>query len=350
MSKLQTLFPQRFSSSMIEDLNNCDLAWFNKHCRKLSMGEKSHHLIAGGLIASAMEISRKAFYNDGLCEKDAIHLGEEFILAAEDTGDMKKSNENLAFAFRMYWKSFPMATGWQPVELANGQNAIEYKLTYDTGIPHPEIKNQNILITGKLDFLGEKMRGNERIIAIVDDKTIGISGKYILSDPEAMETEKDEYRNRGQFVTYKFLLKALWNLDINAVVVRRMPLLVNFEPAYELEVELSAFQMNWWEKVTINKIKSLVEKYEEWKIFQNDVRDYFPPKFSSVCSKLSRDSKYKFTQDNLFGGKACEYLAGCLSKTGDSLLAMRGEQIISYPEVETPMPLAQYLKEREINV
>ena len=329
--QIDTLFPINFSHTMLSDLWTCEFFWYNLHARRFTGMYRSGDLIAGGHLASACEITRKAFFNDSVDEETAIELGYEHILSAEDTGDELKTNERVAHAFKMYFKRFKMDSTLVPCKLADGTHAIEYKFKFDTGIKHPEL-DQNIYFTGNLDGLYERTaRGQALTRHVVDEKTTKsvrrITGTKLID----MAAEEEEYVTSGQFIAYHWAARQL-GIKTESSLIRRVPILTNWESAYELEVPVNQFMITSWETSTFSKIKEVIEKYKWLKAHPDkDPREAFYPVYNSGCTS------YK---------KLCSMADGCRTKLGDAVLASSYRQIVFHEGKE--YSLKDYKKLRGI--
>ena len=104
---LEIMFPLSLSHSSFSDALRCEVYFVRSQIQRLRL-ERSSDLIAGGHFAAACEITRKAVYNDKKDVDEAIDLGYNYILEAEDTGDILKSNDRLAFLFKKYFQKFPL--------------------------------------------------------------------------------------------------------------------------------------------------------------------------------------------------------------------------------------------------
>lgn len=196
--KIETLFPLTISQSVLEDALHCDMFFFRKHIQKL-YPEKNQHLIAGGNMAKAIELVRRAYFKDKLSVEDAVEIGYNHILDAPETGDEIKSNTRLAFLLKKYFERFPIDQSWQPIPLKNGDYAIEYEFEFDLGIPHPDISDRNVTFSGKLDMLAEKrLPGGIRAVGIVDEKTTKSVKRVAGTKFIDMVAEEETYLARGQ--------------------------------------------------------------------------------------------------------------------------------------------------------
>jgi hypothetical protein len=185
---------------MLDDLATCELKWFRIHCNKLTNRVKNPDLVAGGLFASACELTRKRYYNDGLTAEQATREGKELILLGEAIEHDLKTNYRMAQVFENYLFHYPLdRDNYNPVKLTNGEAAIEYKFNIDLGIPHPEIPDTNLQFKGKLDGLYIRShRGRDKELVVTDEKTA--SSIYYLKGTKIVDVEKEAnvYKNSGQ--------------------------------------------------------------------------------------------------------------------------------------------------------
>lgn len=325
---IETLFPLAFSHSMLSDLHRCEVYWFRSHVQKFST-EKNSDLIAGGLFASACEIVRRGFFEQKLDIDEAIELGYNSILEGEDTGDSLKSNDRIGFLLKKYFKQFPPDESWKPIQLSDGSYSIEYEFIFDTGIQHPDLPDRNIHFKGKLDLLGQKRIAGGRIInAVLDEKTT----KSVKRVPESkvidLAAEERSYLSDGQLIAYAWAAKQL-GVNVEMAYIRRVPILTNYEPAFELEIPVTSFMIENWSKSTFNRIAELAERYKFYKK-TNDIFDAFSPVYNSGCNAYN---------------KPCKYKMGCIQKEGEEFIAQNFQQIVFLQDTQETLTLRKY-KER----
>lgn len=312
---MDTIFPINFSHTMMSDLWTCEFKWFRIHAQRLTGVERNGDLIAGGLFAKACEITRKAYFNDGLDEETAIDLGYTHILIGEDTKDELKTNERMAFLFKQYFKKFRMDSTLTPCKLVDGTHAIEYTFMLDTGIAHPEIPEQNIIFKGKLDGLYERTHiGNVVDRVVVDEKTTksvrrvkGSKGKLI-----DFNAEEDQYRMDGQFIGYHWAARKL-GVKTSKSLIRRIPVSAEYEAAYELVIPVSQIMLDRWESATFSKIGELIEKYKWVKQSGRSPADAFYPVYNKGCTEFA---------------KVCPFYNGCVEPRGEDILASQYRQVV----------------------
>lgn len=313
---MKTLFPFYFSSSVMES-TSCKMKFFRQYCQKLQGVGTSPHLQAGGLLANALEMTRKAFYNDGLSEEEAIALGFDHILAATLVQHETKNNVSLAFAFKRYFKTFPLGGKYQPAELADGTKAIEYRFELGLGISHPDFPEKELIFTGKLDFLGsyEDYEGKQ-VLFVEDDKTTGRLFRIPGTKEVDIQKEEENYLTRGQFFGYHYAAHAI-GIKTTKTLVRRIPLLKDPEAPFELWLPVSEFAIKNWFLSFSSEVEELKERYLHYKR-KGDEFHSFPACYGDTCNAF-------FTP--------CPYKVGCMIPEGEEQLRATCKQVIRYPEV-----------------
>jgi len=295
------------------------MKFFRSNIQHLKSSLTNPDLLAGGAFANACELARKAYYNEGLSEEEAIELGEEFILTSPDTGHSIKTNERVALTFKKYIKSFPFTKEFKPCVLADGSHAIEYFFSLDTGIKHPDLPDRNIKYTGLLDGFYEKSVNGEVIGRyVLDEKTTSRVSRVKGTKEVDLEREADIFRASSQLIGYSVAAQRLNNIKITSGLIRRVPIMVKHEPAYELDIPITQFMRDQWEVATYERIRELVERYIYYRDNVKDNSSMFPhsvfyPSYGSSCNAYM---------------KMCGYAAGCLHKQGEKELAMIFDQTV----------------------
>lgn len=327
---IDTLFPLVFSSSMLGDVWGCEFLFYRKYCQRLVGGNKSTDLIAGGYFARACEIVRKAYYNDKIDFHDAVDIGYEYIQGEQETGDPIKTNERLARALKSYFRKFPLtATNITPCQLEDGTYAIEYEFSIDLGIPHPDFPDRSIVFNGKLDMLAEQLFNGQVVNRFVlDEKTAKRVYRIKGTELPDIPKHKQEYMLRGQFLAYHW---AAWLLGIETkqTLVRRVPIMSNPEPAFEIPVEVDKYRVKRWMEATLEKIWDLRSKYLLIQKGERPEHRVFYPVYNEHCHAFNRP---------------CPYIAGCLYSEGEEELLSTHRQGVRYPEIVegSEVSLAEY--------
>lgn len=322
---IESIFPTHFSQSVLSDVNRCEVYFFRRWCQKF-VGGKNSDLIAGGLFASACEITRKAFYHDEKDIDEAIELGYNSILTGIDTGDQLKSNDRMAFLFKKYFQKYPLDRSWTPILLSDGSYSIEYEFEFDLGIPHPDFPDRNIHYSGKLDLLGEKRLAGGRVInAILDEKTTKsvkrVEGTKLID----LAKEEESYKASGQVIDYGWACKQI-GIEVERAFIRRIPVATNYEPAFELEIEITSFMIENRSKSMMNKIAELAERYKYYKK-NGDLFSAFNPNYDISCNAFNR---------------SCGYKVGCINKDGEEIIANSYPQQVIDPFTKELMTIPEY--------
>jgi len=322
---IQTLFPITISQSILSDLFRCEVYFFRKWCQHLN-SPKNSDLIAGGYFASACEITRKGFYNENLSVDEAIENGYNFILEQPDTGDVLKSNDRLAFVFKKYFQKFPLDKSWVPIALVDGTFSIEYYFEFDLGIPHPDLPERNLVFSGKLDLLAEKrLPGGNKVRAVVDEKTTKNVKRVEGSKVVDLAKEEELYSSSGQLCGYSWAAQQL-GIDVEMAFIRRVPILANYEPAYELEIPITPFMVESWSKGMVNKVAETVERYKYYKA-HGDLFSSFTGAYGDACNAYARP---------------CGYKDGCNKKEGEEILFQKYPQLVIDPKDKDTLTITEF--------
>jgi len=334
MTALDTMFPLSFSNSSLAAFWSCEFKGYRGRIQHLrSPRESNGDLLAGGIFASACELARKDFYNHNLSQEEATERAVEFILLQPDTGHVVKSNERLALTFKHYMRSFPFKHEFRPCKLEDGTHAIEYDFSFDLGIAHPDLPDKNIMFTGKLDGLYERVVNGEVVQRyVLDEKTTGriarVSGTKVVD----LEKEADAFRASSQMIGYSVAAKSI-GIKVNSALIRKVPLLTTHEPAFELEIPITKYMMDSWLAATYEKVRELIEKYKYLRDNPDiDANRIFLPSYGGACNAW---------------GRSCQFMEGCLTKEGETMLSMVNVQAISreVKGVRETVSLKDYKKE-----
>lgn len=319
-----SLFPTNFSPSMLADIDRCEMYFFRKHCQKLHVKTTNVDLEAGRVFAKACEIVRNKYYFDELPSYEAIEHGQNYIYSCDEIDSEVKSIDRLAINLEYYFNEFPLTDLFIPAKLSDGNYAIEYEFVFDLGIPHPDIPKETIKIKGILDaiyLIGEKYY-------IVDEKTT----KNIFRLPKShlidYEKEKNAFRLSTQLICYSWALEQLGIKDSEALI-RRVPFLKDYEPAFELAIPITQFMRDNWSIFVYNRIVELIDKYQHYKHSGEIAQNSFNSSYGEGCNKW---------------GYMCPYNSGCIHEEGEEELLSRYEQVITAKD-SPPIPLEIKMKE-----
>lgn len=337
-TKTLSMFPEIFSDSMIGTVYECPLRWFRMNCQKFAnYEERSGHLIAGTAFAKACELARIAYYNEKKSMDDAIEVGYNYIMEAEDTTIEDKSNIVVAKRFKKYLEQFPMEDDYRICSLADGTHAIEYVFQLDLPIIHPETGNF-IKYKGKLDLILETRLPGGRIKRVLaDEKTTGrlarIAGTKSEDYPYGqvdIVKEENNYKLSPQLISYSWGCREL-GIPLDEAWINKVPISKDYEPAVRLEITISDFLIDTWYAATVKKISELAAKYKVWKEEQCRPKEYFDPSFNHDC---------------VFFGRLCPFDIGCRNEDGEELLKGMYPQLVYDREEKETVQLKDYLIKR----
>lgn len=316
---IRTLFPLVIDSTMLMEFDSCQMSGFRKYIQHLSKGAESTDLIAGRAFAKGLEVTRKAYYNAGADQNEAIALGIEALY--EDYGDHVpfesnvKTPEKMSTALELYFMEYPMATDFlQPARLENGEYAIEYSFAHELPIKHPDL-DINIIITGRADMLATY--GNK--LWVSDEKTTG--------SPFTKNWAR-QWETRGQFFTYPWGL-GKDNIKVAGAFIRGVYLgktAIKFE---EAQVSKSQFEIDMWEYQMLIKVHKIVEAYTKYKESGEHPSKYFFGSWNESCNKYFRP---------------CQFMDLCRSKSSESFLEGEYDQYIWLPHEQRRAPLNEFLE------
>lgn len=179
MDDFRPSFPEIVDNSMRVQFVTCPQKFFNSTIKHYQPARKSVHLHAGGAFAKGTEVTRKAFFDEGLSYDAAIERGYNAVLKAygEDyvpDQDTVKTIGRMADALIYYFEQFPLHTDFIQPHRIDGVAAIEFNFTLPIDVTHPDT-GQPLLYYGRFDMLGVKHP--EKMLWVVDEKTASRLGE-----------------------------------------------------------------------------------------------------------------------------------------------------------------------------
>lgn len=166
-------FPELIDNTARADYVKCGQLFFRSHVQKIGPATPSIHLHAGGALAAAFEVTRRAYYEARLPIPECIRLGlQELIkrygpinLPQGKQGD--KSLEGCIRAFDSYFQRYPLdSEQFVPHIAPNGKAMLEFTFSIPMNIEHPQTGNP-LIYAGRSDMIGNRMG----TLYIVDEKT-----------------------------------------------------------------------------------------------------------------------------------------------------------------------------------
>ena len=332
MAKSLIWFPETISVTQDLDLAaNCPYKHFILRMLNYRKRVFNIDLVAGGEMAKAFELTRKAFYAEGQTEADSIALGEDYILnhfgdlfASSGITEAIKNPTTLGKVFVQYFKRFPLRDGAVvPFTMPDGKISVEQTLLYPTEFKHP-ITGKPIVIKAILDLLGK----DDYHTYVVDEKTC----KSLLTDHAK---QGDLLRTERQFSLYV----ALFNLIRNDL---DMPEVSHFK-VRKVVLNATAFKNG---KVA-EEYEFAVDKGMQARIFDNTMRliqgmlDTFDRYMNDGSLPLQN-----FSNSCTSYFRPCEFCLHCTSSFFSNLETQEYKQIVQVGENRTEVSLKDFLTKR----
>ena len=151
-------FPEVIDSSMISAFRACGQKFNLEYLQHWRPKTLSVHLHAGKAFAEGLERARRAFYEEGKSETDAVALGFGALLTAygdfECPEDSAKSADRMAAAYEYTMSQYPVTDPSiaAPILLPSGKRAIEFSFVEPIDYLHP-VTGQPLLFCGRFDMI-----------------------------------------------------------------------------------------------------------------------------------------------------------------------------------------------------
>ena len=284
-------FPQVFDSSMLSAFRGCPKKYYYNYLLGLSKPGHSIHLHFGGIIAAAVEHTRKAFYGDGLSQPEAVLKGAQHIL--KSWGEVvtpeksAKTLENCLLTHADYFVEYPLAYDFvKPFKLANGTLSVECNFALPLDTRHPTT-GEPLVYCGRFDMLGKSDNG----FYVVDEKTTASLGGSWAA----------QFNNRAQLTGYAWGAKT-FGFPLSGIIIRGVGILSKETKFQQVIQQRPDWQIALWKEQTERDLKRIIASWEAgW--------------FDMVMDKGCAD----------FG--QCTYLTLCTSKDPENWM---GDYVISH--------------------
>ena len=276
-----SFFPETLSTSRdFEVYNNCQYKWYKLRCEAWSRSMYNNDLAAGGEFAKSMELTRNAYYKEGLSSEESIQVGitnlendlatNYYFANCEDT---VKTPAKMVEVFKAYFNEYPLESrSITPLELKDGSIAVEQDFSIELPFTHPDT-GKPIVLKCKLDMLGQR----DNVVYVVDEKTC----KSVLA---SHEVQLDLLRTQNQFVQYVTIgnkrKDILGDLQITHVCIRKCKVKNSYARnedvvvSYEFQVD-AWFQRTWYNNL-LNIVENMLNTYNTLKSTGNNkfLRNY----------------------------------------------------------------------------
>lgn len=288
MTAAAPVFPPCLDSTMVVTWRSCPQKFYQAFCRQLELNVFNIHLFAGGAIASSMEVTRRAYYVDGLSANAAVNKGAHHLIRywgdADPGPKTPKQFWNVLLAFYNYFKEWHL--DFDPIRpiIFHDRPAIEFTFAVPLPIAHP-VTGDPILYGGRFDMAGV-VGGVDP--TIIDEKTTGAGFDIRWSRSWDM---------RNQFIGYCWGAQQS-GLRISRTMVRGIHILKTKPPKYAQSIiEYPDWLIDRWYQQLLRDVQRMVGQW------QLGIWDY---NFGDACS----------------GYSGCGQLIRCTSSQPDDWLSL----------------------------
>lgn len=299
-------FPEFIDSSMLASYKSCPQKFMRSYMQHWKPKGLSVHLIAGKAFATALEVTRKCFYEGtATYEKRTKVPGEGGIevevrekvtatcpVGDKDTAiaeglralilsygdfqcppDSAKSLERMLGAFEFYWDNYALELDPEnsPLLMASGKRAIEFSFSEPIDVTHPTTGNP-ILYVGKMDALMRYAGGNY----IVDEKTTSSLGP----------SWSRQWELRGQFSGYCWGAGKA-NIHVDGAIVRGVSILKTKYDTQQALTYRPEWQLDRWYQETCAWIEAMIADFKSGRFLHNlseSCAEYGGCSFVQICT------------------------------------------------------------------
>ena len=244
-------FPSIFDSSMIASYKSCEMKFFRTYIEHWKPTGESVHLVAGGAFARGLEVSRRAFYEDGQSVEDSIAAGLTALTKHygnfQCPADSAKSLERTMGALEFYFEKYPLS--WEdsvPLALSDSTRAIEFSFAHPLPIQHPETGDP-LLYVGRMDAIISTLGGT----FICDEKTTTQLGASWAG----------QWDLRGQFTGYAWGCRQA-GIRVDGAVVRGVSILKTKYDTLSPLTYRPEWQIDRWYEELLSWIEDIIAKYK----------------------------------------------------------------------------------------
>jgi hypothetical protein len=287
MTKIKPPFPAVIDSTLLSHFRACPRQAQLESFEHWKPRTRSVHLHAGAAYARGLEVTRLAFYSEGLPEQEAIARGLGALMEAygafECPSDSAKSLERMCGAFEFYFSNYPLATDTAiPATLPGGRRGIEFSFAEPIGLAHP-VSGDPLLYSGRfdmiVDFAGQRFGE--------DDKTASQLGP----------SWSKQWDLRSQFTAYTWGARQA-SIHLDGFLVRGVSILKTKYDTQQAITYRPAWQVDRWYEQMLRDVSRMIQMWE------SDAWDY---NLDESC--------------NSYGG--CSFRKICLSEPERELVWLR---------------------------
>jgi len=245
-------FPTVIDSTILGAFRSCPQKAYRTYVEHWKPRTPSVHLHAGAAFAKGLEVTREAFFVQGLSEDDALAAGLHALITFygdfECPEDSAKSCTRMAGALEYYFHVWPLGREEAPpATLPSGAKAIEFSFNEPLDIRHPETGDP-LLYCGRLDMICEYAGS----LFGEDDKTTSSLGA----------SWGRQWDLRSQFTGYVWGAKRS-GLDLAGFLVRGVSILKTKYDSMPVITYRPQWQVDRWLEQTHRDIQRMIRCWDE---------------------------------------------------------------------------------------
>jgi hypothetical protein len=296
-------FPSTIDSTMLKTFRDCPRKFELEYLHHWKSRAPSVHLHAGKAFASALEVVRRAFYEQNLSAEESLELGSGRLIEEYGTFEAPegsaKSLPRMLGALEYYFSVFPLESDQlRPYQWAPGKWGIEFSFASPLPFDHP-VTGEPLIYTGRSDMLAE-LNGQ---LFIEDDKTTSSLGASWIN----------QWDLRSQFTGYSWASKVVASIPVAGTIVRGVSIL---KTKYD-HAQVITYRPDWmidrWLTQVLHDLERMKQCWES---------GYFDYNLDEAC--------------NSYGG--CLFRRVCLSPNGEDWLQADYEQRVWDPLAREERP------------
>ena len=271
-------FPAVIDNSMLGQMRSCEGKAYYSFIENLSPAGTSVHLHAGGAFAHGVEHVRRAYYERGLSEDQAVAIGVTELLRYygdyECPPDSPKSAERMAGALVFYFDTYKLDSDYVQPWTDGQSNGIEFSFSFPLPVSHPQ-SGDPILYSGRFDMLGQHKNGG---LFVVDEKTATSLGAQW----------SNQWELDSQFTGYCAGAK-MYNKPVNGAIIRGVSILKTKYDTREAIIYRPDWQIARWYRQAVRDVKRLIEIWKggpeevNWKLDKGACGAYGGCAFRLLC-------------------------------------------------------------------
>jgi hypothetical protein len=249
---MRPAFPSTIDSSTLKTFRECPRKFELEYLHHWKPKAPSVHLHAGGAFASALETTRRAFFEEKRPAEESLELGTAMLVkkygSFECPPESAKSLPRMVGALEYYFSVFPLETDpMRPFEWAPGKHGIEFTFAIPLPFDHPET-GEPLIYSGRADMIGQMGAG----LYIEDDKTASQLGASWSS----------QWDMRSQFTGYAWAA-AQSGLQVDGIVVRGISILKTKYDHMQCITYRQPWMIDRWLKQVLRDLSRMEEMWKE---------------------------------------------------------------------------------------